>query len=99
MIISGSQIQKIMKVYAEQTKVGKVTKSQGSSPTSKKDEVILSSQAQGFGQIYQALKAIPDVRTDKVAEFSSKIESGDYSVDAKDVAEKMVGRVMADGLR
>ncbi|MDR3560115.1 MAG: flagellar biosynthesis anti-sigma factor FlgM [Negativicutes bacterium] len=96
MIISGNQIQNIMKVYADQNKVTKSAKSQGSSPTSKKDEVVLSTQAQEFGQIYQALKAMPDVRADKVQDVSDRIAQGNYSVEAKDVAEKMLGRIMAD---
>lgn len=99
MIISGPQIQNIRKVYADQNKVTKTASSQGSSPTSQKDEVILSSQAQDFSQIYQSLKATPDVRTDRVQELSDKINSGTYNVDSKDVADKMIGRSMADDLR
>ena len=98
MIISGSQIQNIMKAYSE-NKVAKSGKTQESSSTGKSDEVILSSQAQEFGQIYQALKAAPDVRNDKVAEISDRIAQGSYSVEAKDVAEKMLGRILADHLR
>jgi len=95
-IISSSQIQNIMKIYADQNKVTKSAKPQGSGLAPKTDEVILSTQAQEFSQIYKALKAMPDVRNDKVKEFSDRIAQGDYSVEAKDVAEKMVGRIMAD---
>lgn len=97
MIISTSQIQNIMKIYAE-NKPAKSGKLQGSSPAGKKDEVILSSQAQEIGQIYQALKAMPEVREDKIKEISDRIAQGNYSVEAKDVAEKMIGRIMADNL-
>jgi negative regulator of flagellin synthesis FlgM len=98
-IISGKQIQSIMKVYTDQNKVAKSAKATDVSPASKKDEVILSTQAQEFGQIYQAIKALPDVREDKVRELSDKIAQGNYSVDAKEVAEKMLGRLMADRIR
>lgn len=99
MIISGKQIQSIMKVYTDQNKVAKSDKTAGATPASKKDEVILSTQAQEFGQIYQAIKAMPEVREDKVRELSERIAQGDYSVDAREVAEKMLGRLMADRLR
>lgn len=99
MIISGNQIQSIMKVYTEQNKVSKTAKTTEVAPAAKKDEVILSTQAQEFGQIYQAIKAMPEVREDKVKELSDKIAQGNYSVDAKEVAEKMLGRLMADRVR
>lgn len=99
MIISGKQIQSIMKVYTDQNKVAKSDKPAGASPASKKDEVILSTQAQEFGQIYQAIRAMPEVREDKVKELAERIAQGDYSVDAREVAEKMLGRLMADRLR
>jgi negative regulator of flagellin synthesis FlgM len=98
MIISSSQIQNIMKVYGDNKSV-KTAKTQGGSGVSKNDEVILSSQAQEFGQIYQALKSMPDVRDDKVKDISGRIAEGNYSVEAKDVAEKMLGRILADNLR
>ena len=98
MIISGKQIQSIMKVYTDQNKVSQTAKTKGTAPTSQKDEVILSSQAQEFGQIFQAIKAMPEVRQDKVQEIAGRIAQGDYSVDAREVAEKMVGRILADNL-
>lgn len=99
MIISGKQIQSIMKIYSEQNKPVKNSKPQGSSPAGQKDQVILSTQAQEFGQIYNALKSMPEAREDKVKEISERISQGDYSVEAKDVAEKMLGRMLADRLR
>lgn len=98
-IISGKQIQSIMKVYTDQNKVAKSDKTQSASAAGKKDEVILSTQAQEFGQIYQAIKAMPEVRAEKVNQLAEQIAQGTYSVDAKEVAEKMLGRLMADRLR
>ena len=97
MIISTSQIQNIMKIYADNKPV-KSGKPQGNSLTGKMDEVILSPQAKEIGQIYQTLKAMPEVREDKIKEISDRIAQGNYSVEAKDVAEKMIGRIKADGL-
>lgn len=87
-----------MKVYTDQNKVSQTAKTKGTAPTSQKDEVILSSQAQEFGQIFQAIKAMPEIRQDKVQEIAGRIAQGDYSVDAREVAEKMIGRILADNL-
>ncbi len=90
MIISGKQVQNIAKIYGEQNKITKDTKKEVTASTGKKDEVILSTNAQEFGQLMQAAKGMSEVREDKVKEFSERIASGNYHVDAKDIAEKMI---------
>ncbi|MGI6093107.1 MAG: flagellar biosynthesis anti-sigma factor FlgM [Negativicutes bacterium] len=99
MIISGKQVQNILKAYGDQSKVVKNTKSEKTGPVQKRDEVILSSEAKEYGQVLQALKKLPDVREDKVAEFAKKIDSRTYNVESKDIAEKLVARVLADRIR
>jgi len=99
MIISGKQIQDVLKVYTEQNKTAKSAKAPKTGPVQQKDEVVLSSKAQEFSQIYQAIKAMPEVREERVKELADKINAGNYRVDAKDVAEKMIGRIMADRLK
>lgn len=98
MIISGKQVQDVLKLYADQ---GQKTKSQAKPQTtsSKRDEVVLSPKAQEFGQLLQKLKAMPDVREEKTAALSKQIESGEYRIEAKDIADKMIGRALADRLR
>ena len=91
MIISGKPIQNVLKVYGEQNQVKSNSKT-GKNPTVQgKDEFILSSSAQEFSQVFNAIKGIPDVRPEKVTEFSEKIDAGTYQVNAKSVAEKMLG--------
>lgn len=92
MIISGKNVQNIAKLYGEQTKVSKTGKTAANTPVQKQDEVILSSQAQGFGPLLQKLQNMPEVRQERVAELSESIASGKYQVAAKDVAEKLLGR-------
>lgn len=92
MIISGKSIQNITKLYGEQTKVSKTGATPATSPVQKQDEVILSSQAQGFGPLLQKLQNMPEVRQERVAELSESISSGKYQIAAKDIAEKMLGR-------
>ena len=99
MIISNNQIQNILKVYSEQTKVGKSSRPASTSQVQRQDEVVLSAQAQEFSQILQALKNMPEVREDKVKELADRIAAGNYHVDAKEIADKMLGRIVADRLR
>ncbi len=90
MIISGKQVQDALKVYADQNQKAKPA-ARSQQTVSKRDEVVLSPKAQEFSQLLQKLKAMPDVREEKVAELSRRIESGEYSVYAKDIAEKILG--------
>ena len=99
MIISGNKISTIAKVYGDQTKVTPVSKKQGPSPVQGKDQVILSSQAQGFSQLLQQLKATPDVRADKVQELSAKFSAGTYQVSGDKIAAKMIAQLKAEQAR
>lgn len=90
MIVSGKQVQNIVKVYGDQNKVGQVNKP-GKSGAVQKDEFIPSSNAQEFGQFLYSIKNMSEVREDKVREFSERIASGTYQVNCSSVAEKMVG--------
>ncbi len=91
MIISGKPIQNVAKVYGEQNQATKSAKVGKTPNTQGKDEFILSSGAQEFGQIFNAIRGISDVRPEKVNEFSAKINEGTYQVDSMSVAEKMLG--------
>lgn len=91
MIISSKPIQNIAKVYGEQNQVAKNTKAGKSPIVQGKDEFILSSGAQEFGQIFNAIRGTSDVRREKVNELSEKINGGTYQINSKSVAEKILG--------
>jgi len=59
----------------------------------KKDIVALSEQAKDYQVASRALKALPDVRQDKISEIQSKIESGNYNVSSMDLAAKLLGKM------
>jgi negative regulator of flagellin synthesis FlgM len=100
MIISGKQVQNVLKIYADQNKVAKnKTEKTEFNTLQKQDEVILSSGVQEFGQMLQGLTDISDVREDKVKELSALVEDGNYHVDANDIADKMISRTLVDNLR
>ena len=102
MIISGnSGINSVNKVYgADSVKAGKGVRNTTATAAARRgDEVVLSSEAQGLQQQIAAIKALPDVRQDRVNELTLKIESGQYRIDAAKLADQMIGRALADKLK
>lgn len=91
MIVSGKSISSVMKVYGEQNQITKNANTNKNQVKQGKDEFILSSGAQEFGQIFNSIIGLPEVRQEKVNEISAKIDAGTYEVDSKGVATKMLG--------
>jgi len=59
------------------------------------DTIVNLSTASKEAQMAKKIAASePDMRQDKVAELKQRIESGNYAVDQKDVADKMVDSFM-----
>lgn len=96
MIISGKQVQDVLKVYTEQNAAKSKAPERFTPVSGKRDEVVLSSKAHEFGSILQSLQAIPEVRPEKVKEISAKIADGKYQVSAEQIADKMIGRSVID---
>lgn len=55
--------------------------------------VSRSGRAREIGDLVDAVRALPDVRIDKVAAIRRAIESGAYVVDAAKVAQKMIEEI------
>ena len=53
-------------------------------------KVDLSPRAQEMKKIKEAAVAAPDINQEKVARLQALIDKGEYKVDAKDIADKMV---------
>ena len=83
-------IQNIAKIYGEQTKPSKSSKNQAAGAAQQPDEVILSSQAQEVSQHLRTIKGMSEVREDKVQELSEKIASGEYKVDSRELADRII---------
>jgi negative regulator of flagellin synthesis FlgM len=80
-------IPKVPGVYGGAGKVDKPSRT--NSVASRKDELTLSGEAKDFAVVMKALRAVPDIRQDKADAISARIDSGDYTVSAKDIAEKL----------
>ena len=55
-----------------------------------RDQVHISSAGKDFQIAKQAVANASDIREDKVAELKTKVESGNYQVDAGDFASKLL---------
>lgn len=71
----------------------KVTSTKSVSAVGKQDEFIISQTGQDFRIAKQAVADAPDVREDKIAKLKSRIESGEYQVDAGDFASKLLEKM------
>lgn len=94
MKISSNQIHQITRVYL-QDRAAKVNTPR---PALGEDSVSLSVQGKEAQAIRQKLAETPDVRDDKVDELKAAIRSGNYRVTGKDVADRILSRVLADVL-
>ena len=100
MIISSKQIGEVLKAKNDQRRTGQVEQRPlPGSPVRGRDQVTLSSRATEVSMIRSHLKDVPEVRAERVKEISEALERGDYRVNAEDVADKMVGRLLADRLK
>ncbi|MDF2876231.1 MAG: flagellar biosynthesis anti-sigma factor FlgM, partial [Sporomusa sp.] len=53
-------------------------------------EVILSTHAQELNQVLKTAKGLPEVREDKVKELSEQIAKGEYKVDSRELADRII---------
>jgi negative regulator of flagellin synthesis FlgM len=52
--------------------------------------VVISDTAKRIQEAQSKIQAIPDVRTEKVAELKARIENGTYEIHADKIAGKMI---------
>lgn len=57
---------------------------------SNQDTVALTSRAQLLERLEKSLQSLPAIDSERVAEIRSAIESGDYEIDAKAIADAML---------
>ena len=60
------------------------------------DKVSLSNASKDYVIAEEAVKKADDVRQEKVAQIKEAVESGQYTVNAEKVAEKMIGTLISD---
>lgn len=85
------EIPKILGVYDKRRNVDRVERT--SAINAKKDIVSISGQAKDYQIVMKALKDVPDVRQEKIDKITEKFNSGDYGVNGRVVADKLVKSV------
>ncbi len=101
MIISSQQIQTVLRLYGGQ-KVDAL-KEQKTGETGKKDlqqgdHADFSVEAVDHKKIREAVLHAPEVRDELVKRIKTTLEKGEYQVSAEDTADKILGRLLIDGL-
>ncbi|WP_022851133.1 flagellar biosynthesis anti-sigma factor FlgM [Limisalsivibrio acetivorans] len=74
----------------------KAAQNGSASSAAEKDTISISSQARTASTLTKQLKDSPEVRTELVNEIREKIESGNYNVSGRQVAEKVVNAAIDD---
>lgn len=98
MIISKTQVQNILKVYAKEYKGSEAERIKPGQGVLKKDELNISSESRLKHRVMQAVKQSDDIREDRVQELQQQIATGTYEVSADQVAEKIIERAIVDKL-
>jgi len=85
--VNNAQIQKVLelhlhKVYSTQSRPS-ISSARGL------DELVLSSRATEMQEIKQAVSSLPDMRANIVQDIRSKVSSGTYEINGRDIAESM----------
>ena len=79
---------KVSQIY-NTSNVKKTTKASSGSFS---DKLEISQKGKGYRIAKQILAQTPEVREDRINELKNQIESGTYSVDMTEVADKVVNR-------
>jgi len=79
---------------AKLQKVGKNEQFKATGGSRVADKVDLSGEAREIAEIKGAVKALPEVRTEKVAEIKGLIDSGKYNVEPAKVAQRMIDEIV-----
>ncbi|MGE5557368.1 MAG: flagellar biosynthesis anti-sigma factor FlgM [Bacillota bacterium] len=98
MIISNSQVQTVLKIYANQ--IEELRKNTQGKSLKKEDIMVAQEKKEQKAmesKIKHSLASTPEVRTDKVADLKKRIAEGKYDVTSRMIAEKMLNRSLIDG--
>ncbi|MCL1988378.1 MAG: flagellar biosynthesis anti-sigma factor FlgM [Firmicutes bacterium] len=83
---------KINTIYAAQAvyQTNSKTRKSNAAASNAQDNLSISGQAEDYQIARRAISQLPDVRENRVAELKSLIESGQYSVNASAIANKIL---------
>ncbi len=97
-MISRSQISKVLSVYRVE-KPPRVAQSPKIPGETGEDKVNLSFDPGDLQRVRDIVRRLPDVRIGKADDIAGRLSAGTYRVDSEEVAEKILGRLLADKIR
>ncbi|MFW5855837.1 MAG: flagellar biosynthesis anti-sigma factor FlgM [Bacillota bacterium] len=86
MKINGPHLDKVQKLYQQQK--DKLKNQQ----EKKADKMDISGQAQDIKNLQKEIKNMPGIREKKVARLKDKIEKGEYRIDSRLLAKKLLNQ-------
>ncbi len=98
-MISRAQIGQVLKIYRSQAVRSSSKAGSPEDVGAGQDKVVLSASQEDHARVRSIVETIPDIRLDKVEALKKQIEAGKYSVDASEVADKILGRLLADRIK
>lgn len=96
MKINGNKPYDGVEVTLSTTKIGNVKNYQskpGSIKKQSEDVIEISKDSRKIAEIANAIKNMPEIRAQKVEELKKVIESGNYTVDPRKLAEKIISEL------
>jgi len=89
--INNAHIQKVLEVHLH--RVYETERKSRSESSRKPDELVLSARAKEMQDIKQAAASLPEVRANVVQSLKRRIQSGNYDLDADELAASILGAV------
>ena len=101
MKISNEQVKEVLRGYVRQVEKGKSDKAKGAKQKTealkqKTDSVTIATRSEEARKAKALYNELPEVRKDLVAELKGKIKLGEYEVTSKEVADKILHRMIVD---
>ncbi len=93
---TGNPAREIAQHQISKNKLNRESAKQAGSSGVSGEQVTFSQKAQDIQQVEKAIKELPDIREDKVAQLKSQIEAGTYSVDGEEIATRMIAESILD---
>ena len=99
MRIQRAQIGQIIQAYKAQgaSRTAPTGLAPGKGITS--DSIKLSFNQADVDRVQEQVTSLPDLRLDRIKELQQAVEDGTYEADSTEVADRMLGRMLADKIR
>ncbi len=91
MRIEGINPQQLQKIYSQQRQL--IDREETEQSRASGDSMEISEEARQIHNIAAEMEEIPDIREERVQELHQQVQSGNYEVEAEEVAESMLEQI------